>query len=179
VSRGSRPRVGCFAARWRAPRIQLSRIGADTGADFRTVRRGTDRARGGRPAVGGPRDDRRVALVGSPCVERSVNRASSNSVVCRTRRSPTWSRRSHGVGQTRTLLKLTDGAGGTRSTELMGALVRSGSLNMTNARVVEVNSRPVPDSLVAAIAHRLDFLLTEIHTMLQAAALLGVEFEVS
>ncbi len=38
---------------------------------------------------------------------------------------------------------------------------------------------PVPDSLVAAITHRLDFLPKDVRTVLQAAALLGVEFLVS
>jgi DNA-binding CsgD family transcriptional regulator len=79
------------------------------------------------------------------------------------------------------LLKLAGEAAGNPLylTELMEALVRSRRLKVTDAGVVEVTRGPVPDSLVAAIAHRLDFLPKEVRTVLQGAALLGVEFLVS
>lgn len=79
------------------------------------------------------------------------------------------------------LLRLADGAAGNPLylTELMGALVRATRLTVTDSGVVEVTGGPVPDSLVAAIAHRLDFLPREVRTVLRAAALLGVEFLVS
>jgi ATP/maltotriose-dependent transcriptional regulator MalT len=79
------------------------------------------------------------------------------------------------------LLKLAGEAAGNPLylTELMEALVRSRRLKVTDAGVVEVTQGPVPDSLVAAIAHRLDFLPKEVRTVLQGAALLGVEFLVS
>lgn len=64
-------------------------------------------------------------------------------------------------------------------TELMDALVRSQRLKINDAGIVEVTSGPVPNSLVAAIAHRLDFLPKEVRAVLQAAALLGVDFLVS
>lgn len=79
------------------------------------------------------------------------------------------------------LLRLADDAAGNPLylTELMDALVRSQRLKVTDAGVVEVTSGPVPNSLVAAIAHRLDFLPKEVRSVLQAAALLGVDFLVS
>jgi DNA-binding CsgD family transcriptional regulator len=79
------------------------------------------------------------------------------------------------------LLRLADGAAGNPLylTELMDALVRSRRLTVTDDGVVEVIDGPVPDSLLAAIAHRLDFLPKEVRTVLQGAALLGVEFPVS
>jgi DNA-binding CsgD family transcriptional regulator len=64
-------------------------------------------------------------------------------------------------------------------TELMDSLVRSERLTVTESGAVEVTSGPVPDSLVAAITDRLDFLPKDVRTMLQAAALLGIEFLVS
>jgi DNA-binding CsgD family transcriptional regulator len=79
------------------------------------------------------------------------------------------------------LLRLANGAAGNPLylTELMDALIRSRSLNRTQTGTVEVTADQVPDSLVAAIAHRLDFLPKDIRTVLQAAALLGGEFLVS
>jgi DNA-binding CsgD family transcriptional regulator len=79
------------------------------------------------------------------------------------------------------LLRLADGAAGNPLyvTELMDALVRSRRLTVTDGGIVDVTDGPVPDSLVAAIAHRLDFLPKEVRTVLQGAALLGVEFLVS
>ncbi|MGH3762155.1 helix-turn-helix transcriptional regulator [Actinophytocola sp.] len=79
------------------------------------------------------------------------------------------------------LLRLADDAAGNPLyvTELMDALVRSHRLTVDEDGLVEVTDGPVPDSLVAAIAHRLDFLPKEIRTVLQGAALLGVDFLVS
>jgi DNA-binding CsgD family transcriptional regulator len=79
------------------------------------------------------------------------------------------------------LRQLADGAAGNPLylTELMGALDRAMRLTVNVNGVVEVKGGPVPESLVAAIAHRLDFLSRELRTVLQAAALLGVEFLVS
>src|SRR4051812_4041108 len=64
-------------------------------------------------------------------------------------------------------------------TELVESLARSGRLTVGQEGVVEVAGGPVPDSLLAAITDRLDFLPKEVRTVLQAAALLGVEFLVS
>ena len=80
------------------------------------------------------------------------------------------------------LLRLADGAAGNPLylTELMDALARSHRLTVIDGRCRGSRpSGPVPDSLVAAIAHRLDFLPKEIRTVLQGAALLGVDFLVS
>lgn len=79
------------------------------------------------------------------------------------------------------LLQLAAEAGGNPLylTELIDALVRSERLTVTESGAVEVSSGPVPDSLVAAITDRLDFLPKGVRTMLQAAALLGIEFLVS
>ncbi len=79
------------------------------------------------------------------------------------------------------LLRLADDAAGNPLyvTELMDALARSERLKLDDAGIVEVTDGPVPGSLVAAIAHRLDFLPKEIRTVLQGAALLGVDFLVS
>jgi DNA-binding CsgD family transcriptional regulator len=79
------------------------------------------------------------------------------------------------------LLKLAAGAAGNPLylTELMGALSRATSMAVTEDGMVEVTGGPVLDSLVAVIAHRLDFLTREVRAILQAAALLGVEFLVS
>lgn len=64
-------------------------------------------------------------------------------------------------------------------TELMAALTRSDRLQLTDNGVVEVTAGPVPNSLLGAIADRLDFLPQMVRGTLQAAALLGVEFAVS
>jgi DNA-binding CsgD family transcriptional regulator len=79
------------------------------------------------------------------------------------------------------LLKLADGAGGNPLylTELMQALVRAGRLHSTETGAVELADGPVPDSLIAAISDRLDFLTNDVRTVLQAATLLGAEFLVS
>jgi len=79
------------------------------------------------------------------------------------------------------LLRLADLAAGNPLylTELMDALVRSERLQVSDSGSVEVTGGPVPNSLVAAIADRLDFLPKDTRTVLQAAALLGVDFLVS
>ncbi|MCT2584360.1 helix-turn-helix transcriptional regulator [Actinophytocola gossypii] len=79
------------------------------------------------------------------------------------------------------LLRLADGAAGNPLyvTELMEALLRSDRLKVNDSGVVEVTGGPVPESLYAAIAHRLDFLPRDLRTTLQAAALLGMDFLVS
>lgn len=79
------------------------------------------------------------------------------------------------------LRKLADGAGGNPLylTELMQALVRSGRLHSTDSGGVELSDGPVPDSLIAAISNRLDFLPNDVRKVLQAATLLGAEFLVS
>jgi DNA-binding CsgD family transcriptional regulator len=79
------------------------------------------------------------------------------------------------------LLKLADGAAGNPLylTELMDALARATRMTVTDAGFVEATEGPVPDSLVGAIAHRLNFLPREVRSVLQCAALLGVEFLVS
>ncbi|MFC4852340.1 ATP-binding protein [Actinophytocola glycyrrhizae] len=59
-------------------------------------------------------------------------------------------------------------------TELMDALIRAGSLRV-RAGEIEVENGPVPRSLLAAIADRLDFLPRDVRSVLQAAALLGLE----
>jgi DNA-binding CsgD family transcriptional regulator len=63
-------------------------------------------------------------------------------------------------------------------TELMDALVRAERLTVTESGAVDVTGGPVPDSLVAAITDRLDFLPQDVRKVLQAGALLGVEFPV-
>jgi DNA-binding CsgD family transcriptional regulator len=79
------------------------------------------------------------------------------------------------------LLRLADGAAGNPLylNELMDVLARATRISVNSAGVVVVAGGPVPGSLAAAIAHRLDFLSREVRTVLQAAALLGVEFLVS
>lgn len=64
-------------------------------------------------------------------------------------------------------------------TELVAALTRADRLTHTADGMVEVRTGPVPKSLLAAIADRLDFLRHEVRRMLQAAALLGTEFLVA
>lgn len=64
-------------------------------------------------------------------------------------------------------------------TELMDALIRSNRLTTTESGTIDVTAGPVPDSLSAAIADRLDFLPQDVRMMLQAAALLGIDFLVS
>jgi tetratricopeptide (TPR) repeat protein len=79
------------------------------------------------------------------------------------------------------LMRLADEAGGNPLylTELMASLVRAHRLTVSTSGAVEVDSGPVPDSLVAAITDRLDFLPKDVRRVLQAAALLGGEFLVA
>lgn len=60
-------------------------------------------------------------------------------------------------------------------TELVAALTRAGRLRLGDGEV-ELESGPVPRSLLAAIADRLDFLPRDVRGDLRAAALLGLEF---
>ena len=60
-------------------------------------------------------------------------------------------------------------------TELMAALTRAGRLRVGDGEV-ELERGPVPSSLLAAIADRLDFLPRDVRGDLRAAALLGLEF---
>ena len=64
-------------------------------------------------------------------------------------------------------------------TELIAALTRGSSLTITATGAAELTSGPVPSSLSAAIADRLDFVSGPVREVLQAAALLGVEFAIS
>jgi DNA-binding CsgD family transcriptional regulator len=79
------------------------------------------------------------------------------------------------------LLRIASGAAGNPLylTELVAALVRSQRLEVGAAGVVEVTDGPVPESLLGAIADRLDFLPRDVREVLQAAALLGVEFSIA
>jgi DNA-binding CsgD family transcriptional regulator/tetratricopeptide (TPR) repeat protein len=78
------------------------------------------------------------------------------------------------------LLQLADGAAGNPLyvTELVAALVRSSSLNITDIGAVELASGSAPRSLSAAIADRLGFVTGPTREVLKAAALLGMEFAV-
>jgi DNA-binding CsgD family transcriptional regulator/tetratricopeptide (TPR) repeat protein len=79
------------------------------------------------------------------------------------------------------LLRLADGTGGNPFyvTELVAALARGARLTVTDAGGVELASGSVPGSLSAVIADRLGFVTGPVREVLQAAALLGVEFTVS
>jgi DNA-binding CsgD family transcriptional regulator len=76
------------------------------------------------------------------------------------------------------LLQLADGAAGNPLyvTELVAALDRSATLTGTGAGTIGLASGRAPASLPAAIADRLDFLSAPTREVLQAAALLGVDF---
>jgi DNA-binding CsgD family transcriptional regulator/tetratricopeptide (TPR) repeat protein len=78
------------------------------------------------------------------------------------------------------LMRLADGAAGNPLyvTELVAALARNSSLTITDAGIAELLSGPAPSSLSAAIADRLDFVSGAVREVLQAAALLGVDFAV-
>jgi len=77
------------------------------------------------------------------------------------------------------LLRLADGAAGNPLylTELVAALARSSGLTMTDSGAA-LTSGSAPSSLSAAIADRLGFVSGPVHEVLQAAALLGVDFAV-
>jgi DNA-binding CsgD family transcriptional regulator len=76
------------------------------------------------------------------------------------------------------LMRLAGEAGGNPLylTELLDVLIRAQRLTVSESGAVDVVGGPVPDSLVAAITDRLDFLPTDVRKVLQAAALLGGEF---
>ena len=78
------------------------------------------------------------------------------------------------------LMRLADGAAGNPLyvTELVAALARNSSLAITDAGIAELLGGPAPSSLSAAIADRLDFVSGPVREVLQAAALLGVDFAV-
>jgi DNA-binding CsgD family transcriptional regulator/tetratricopeptide (TPR) repeat protein len=78
------------------------------------------------------------------------------------------------------LLRLADGAAGNPLyvTELIAALARGSRLSVTEAGAAELTSGPAPSSLSAAIADRLGFVSGSVREVLQAAALLGVDFAV-
>jgi tetratricopeptide (TPR) repeat protein len=78
------------------------------------------------------------------------------------------------------LLRLADGAAGNPLyvTELVAALARSSGLTVTESGAAELTDGPVPSSLSAAIADRLGFVSGPAREVVQAAALLGVDFAV-
>jgi tetratricopeptide (TPR) repeat protein len=63
-------------------------------------------------------------------------------------------------------------------TELVDALARGSAIEVTEAGVAQLTAAPVPGSLAAAIADRLDFVSGATREVLRAAVLLGVEFAV-
>jgi DNA-binding CsgD family transcriptional regulator len=79
------------------------------------------------------------------------------------------------------LMNLADGAAGNPLylTELVEALARSSGLTISDAGTAELTNGHAPQSLPAAIADRLGFVPSWVREVLQAAALLGVEFAVS
>jgi DNA-binding CsgD family transcriptional regulator/tetratricopeptide (TPR) repeat protein len=78
------------------------------------------------------------------------------------------------------LLRLAEGAAGNPLylTELVDALARSARVTITEAGSAELTDGPAPSSLSAAITDRLDFVSRPVREVLQAAALLGVDFAV-
>jgi len=78
------------------------------------------------------------------------------------------------------LLRLAGGAAGNPLyvTELVAALARSSSLTVTESGTAELTDGPAPSSLSAAIADRLGFVSGPVREVVQAAALLGVDFAV-
>jgi DNA-binding CsgD family transcriptional regulator/tetratricopeptide (TPR) repeat protein len=78
------------------------------------------------------------------------------------------------------LLRLADGAAGNPLyvTELVAALARGSRLTITAAGGAELAGGSAPGSLSAAIADRLGFAAGPVREVLQAAALLGVDFAV-
>jgi DNA-binding CsgD family transcriptional regulator len=78
------------------------------------------------------------------------------------------------------LLRLAEGAAGNPLyvTELVAALARSSSLTVTESGAAELTDGPAPSSLSAAIADRLGFVSGSVREVVQAAALLGVDFAV-
>jgi tetratricopeptide (TPR) repeat protein len=64
-------------------------------------------------------------------------------------------------------------------TELVEAMVRSARVTITSAGVAALTAGPVPLSLAAAIADRIDFIPGPAREALRTASLLGVEFAVT
>jgi tetratricopeptide (TPR) repeat protein len=78
------------------------------------------------------------------------------------------------------LLRLADGAAGNPLyvTELVGALMRSSGVSVTDAGVATLVSASVPVSLPGVIADRLGFVGGPVRQILRAAALFGMDFAV-
>jgi tetratricopeptide (TPR) repeat protein len=78
------------------------------------------------------------------------------------------------------LLRLAGGAAGNPLylTELVAALARGSGLAVSEGGTVELAGGPVPGSLSAAIADRLDFVAGPVREVLRAAALLGTDFAI-
>jgi DNA-binding NarL/FixJ family response regulator len=78
------------------------------------------------------------------------------------------------------LLRLAGGAAGNPLyiTELVAALARGSGLTVTESGAAELISGSAPSSLSAALADRLGFVSGPVREVLQAAALLGVDFAV-
>lgn len=76
------------------------------------------------------------------------------------------------------LLRIASGAAGNPLylTELVAALDRAHRIEVSDVGVAEVASGPAPESLLGAIADRLGFLTHDVRKVLQAAALLGIDF---
>ena len=79
------------------------------------------------------------------------------------------------------LMRLAEGAAGNPLyiTELVAALSRSSSLTIAETGVAQLASGSAPGSLSAAIADRLGFVARPVREVLQAAALLGMDFAIS
>jgi DNA-binding CsgD family transcriptional regulator len=79
------------------------------------------------------------------------------------------------------LLHLAEGAAGNPLylTELVAALLRGSNLTLTQAGTAALVGETGPDSLSAVIADRLGFVTGPVRDVLRAAALLGVDFEIS
>ncbi|HET6193466.1 MAG TPA: AAA family ATPase [Trebonia sp.] len=79
------------------------------------------------------------------------------------------------------LLHLAEGAAGNPLylTELVAALLRGSNLTLTPAGTAALVGETGPDSLSAVIADRLGFVTGPVREVLRAAALLGVDFEIS
>ena len=78
------------------------------------------------------------------------------------------------------LMRLAEGAAGNPLyiTELVAALSRGSSLTTAETGAAELASGSAPDSLSAAIADRLGFVARPVREVLQAAALLGMDFAI-
>ncbi len=78
------------------------------------------------------------------------------------------------------LIRLAEGAAGNPLyiTELVAALSRGSSLTTAETGAAELASGSAPDSLSAAIADRLGFVARPVREVLQAAALLGMDFAI-